>query len=496
VDSADDSDTITQLHDSLLTRARTRVGSVLRERWRLDALLGVGGMGAVYSATHRNGSRVAVKILHPELSINAQVRNRFLREGYVANAVGHEGAVRVSDDDTAEDGSAFLVMDLLDGETLEDRRVRFGGRLPEDDVLSMAEQLLDVLAAAHAKGVVHRDLKPENVFLTRVGQVKVLDFGIARLRELSTTASTATKSGSTMGTPAFMAPEQARGLWDEVDGQSDLWACGALMFNLLSGRLVHEGRTTNEHLLSAMTNAAPPLESVVPGVGAALAHVVDRAVAFDKAKRWPDARRMQEAVRRAYHDRNHAPITTAPRLTVPETVPDRTLPSAKSPLAPRLPTTGRPVVGTLIHWATQIHWTRPSRTALGVLGAIAFGVLITVVALSGGHRSAAPIPSSNIVPSAVPAASASAIPAAVVEVAIPPAPTASATPEIAATDLPMEPSPQPVPKPVPTPKPTPLAAPAAVATRPLPTTPAQVVNCSPPFDLDSTGKKHWKAKCL
>jgi serine/threonine-protein kinase len=265
------------------------VGSVLREKWRLDALLGVGGMAAVYSATHRNGSRVAVKILHPELSVNVQVKTRFLREGYVANAVGHDGAVRVSDDDTAEDGAAFLVMELLDGETLEDRRMRFGGRLSEDEVLAMAEQLLDVLAAAHAKGVVHRDLKPENVFLTRAGQVKVLDFGIARLRELSTTASTATKSGSTMGTPAFMAPEQARGLWDEVDAQSDLWAVGALMFNLLSGRLVHEGRTTNEHLLSAMTKPAPPLASILPEVGVAVAHVVDRALAFDKAKRWSAA---------------------------------------------------------------------------------------------------------------------------------------------------------------------------------------------------------------
>jgi serine/threonine protein kinase len=132
VGSADDSEAVTQFLDPMLLRARARVGTVLREKWRLDALLGFGGMAAVYSATHRNGSRVAVKILHPELSINAQVKTRFLREGYVANSVGHDGAVRVTDDDTADDGSAFLVMDLLDGETLEDRRMRFGGRLSED----------------------------------------------------------------------------------------------------------------------------------------------------------------------------------------------------------------------------------------------------------------------------------------------------------------------------------------------------------------------------
>src|SRR5580700_9392234 len=218
-----DDDAVTEFLDPLTVQARARVGQTLKGKWRLDVLLGVGGMAAVYGATHRNGSRVAVKILHPELSTNADVRARFTREGHAANAVGHEGAVKVIDDDVAEDGSLYLVTELLDGETLEDRRVRSGGRLSEDEVLSVADQLLDVLAAAHAKGVVHRDIKPANIFLSRSGQLKVLDFGIARLRELSTGGSLATKSGSAMGTPAFMSPEQARGLWNEVDGRSDVW---------------------------------------------------------------------------------------------------------------------------------------------------------------------------------------------------------------------------------------------------------------------------------
>src|SRR5271154_4956088 len=115
--------------DPLVARARERVGTTLRDKWRLDVLLGVGGMAAVYAATHRNGSRAAVKILHPGMSTNAFVRERFMWEGYAANAVGHEGAVKVIDDDEAEDGSLFLVTELLDGETLEERRVRMGGRL-------------------------------------------------------------------------------------------------------------------------------------------------------------------------------------------------------------------------------------------------------------------------------------------------------------------------------------------------------------------------------
>jgi serine/threonine-protein kinase len=454
-------------------------------------------MAAVYAATHRNGSRVAVKILHPELSLNTQVKTRFLREGYVSNAVGHEGAVRVSDDDTADDGSAFLVMDLLDGETLEDRRVRFGGRLPEDDVLSVAEQVLDVLVAAHAKGVVHRDLKPENVFLTRMGQVKVLDFGIARIRELST-ASTATKGGAAMGTPAFMPPEQARGLWDEVDGQSDVWACGALMFTLLSGRQVHEGRTSNEQLLSAMTRPAPPLSRMLPDVGVAVAHVVDRALAFDKDSRWRDAHRMQEAVRRAYNDRNHAPITTAPRLTVPETVPDRTVPSALGPMSPGPVTTGRPVVGT------RISWVRPSRTTLRTAGAVALAMVVIVVAVAAGRSNNGPRTISSATPAVLPPARPPASsPAPALSPPAPPTaasaaatattaqPTAAEPPAIAATDLPIVPSPKPAAKPVATVKPTsatsvPVSTPAAF----------KKPNCDPPYDLEASGKKKWKPECL
>ncbi|HZO13315.1 MAG TPA: serine/threonine protein kinase, partial [Polyangiaceae bacterium] len=116
-------------------RSRARVGSVVSGKWRLDALLGVGGMAAVYAATHRNKKRAAVKMLHRELSVEETLRRRFLREGYVANSVGHRGAVRVDDDDVDEDGSVYLVMELLEGETIEARCERLGGRLPNEEVL-------------------------------------------------------------------------------------------------------------------------------------------------------------------------------------------------------------------------------------------------------------------------------------------------------------------------------------------------------------------------
>src|SRR5215471_14765237 len=241
------------LRDDLLDRSKARVGTVLNGKWRLDEVLGIGGMATVYAAIHRNQKRVAIKMLHPEVSIDQQVTSRFTREGYVANTVGHPGAVSVLDDDVTEDGAAFLVMELLEGETL-DHRWEKRGTLTPSEVLGIADQVLDVLVAAHAKGILHRDLKPENLFLTRSGQVKVLDFGIARVREL-TAGQTAgsTRSGSLLGTPAFMAPEQARGRWQDVDERTDLWALGATMYTLMSGRFVHVADTLNEQLIQTAT---------------------------------------------------------------------------------------------------------------------------------------------------------------------------------------------------------------------------------------------------
>ena len=181
--------------DPHASRARVRLGTVLQDKWKLEALLGIGGMAAVYAATHRNGKRVAVKMLHAEFSHDEEVRTRFLQEGYAANTIQHDGAVSVLDDDLAPDGSAFIVMEMLEGETVEQRWERGGQRLPVADVLWIAEQLLDVLVAAHAKSVVHRDIKPENLFVTKGGAVKVLDFGIAKVFERQQTRQSTTRAG-------------------------------------------------------------------------------------------------------------------------------------------------------------------------------------------------------------------------------------------------------------------------------------------------------------
>jgi serine/threonine protein kinase len=286
--------------DPQMAGARARLGTVLQEKWHLDSVLGVGGMAVVYAATHRNGKRVAVKMLHPEFSHDEEVRTRFLQEGYAANTIQHEGAVSVLDDDLAPDGAAFIVMEMLEGQTLEQRWEAAGQRLPLEEVLPIADQLLDVLSAAHAKNVVHRDIKPENLFLTKAGALKVLDFGIAKVFEHKQARPTSTRVGMVMGTPAFMAPEQARARWDEVDGRTDLWAVGATMFTLLSGRHVHEAESSHEQLILSATAPAPSLARVAGWVPTTVVQIVDRALAFDRASRWPDARTMQQAVRSTF----------------------------------------------------------------------------------------------------------------------------------------------------------------------------------------------------
>ncbi len=295
---------------------------VLRGKYRLDRVLGMGGMAVVYKATHRNQAEFAVKMLHPELSLNSDIRVRFLREGYAANSVKHPGVVLVVDDDVAEDGAAFLVMELLHGGACEDLWSACGGRLPLDAACAVGVELLDVLGAAHGKGIVHRDIKPANLFVLRDGTLKVLDFGIARVRDTMSGASAhATGTGMLLGTPAFMAPEQALGKSNEIDAQTDVWAVGATLFTLLSGTTVHDKAETNTHLLIKAASEQPrSLSVVVPGVPAAVVAVVDRALAFDKEQRWPSAAAMRDALLAAARESS---IGFAPRPVLAHLVASR-----------------------------------------------------------------------------------------------------------------------------------------------------------------------------
>lgn len=271
-------------------------GRILRDKWRIDGRIARGGMGTVFQATHRNnGSLAAIKILHPQFSRDTDTRSRFLQEGYAANQVNHPGVVRILDDDETEEGLAYIVMELLEGELVEQRRIRKGGKLALAEVYDIADQLLDVLASAHDKDIVHRDIKPDNLFLTTQGKVKVLDFGFAQMKSGFRTETTAT--GFLLGTPGFMAPEQAIGNRPLIDARTDIWAAGATLFMLLTGQPVHPGESPAEMLVAAANYPVRAIATLEPGLPTKLSAAIDKALAFDKKDRWEDARSMQAALR-------------------------------------------------------------------------------------------------------------------------------------------------------------------------------------------------------
>ena len=264
-------------------QAEARVGTLLDGKWTLETFLGYGGSAAVYGASHRNGKRGAVKVLHAHCAADPDLVSRFLREGYLANKIAHPGVVSVLDDDRAPDGTTYLVMELLEGRSFERHGRGAAPPLTVPEALQVADDLLDVLVAAHATGLVHRDIKPANIFLTSNGQLKVLDFGIARLSE--GTHEGATQTGMLMGTPAFMPPEQARGRWQEVDARSDIWAVGVTLSALLTGRRPRTADTPAEELLAAMTHPMPSLRTIMPDAPPELIAIIDRAYAFERADR-------------------------------------------------------------------------------------------------------------------------------------------------------------------------------------------------------------------
>jgi eukaryotic-like serine/threonine-protein kinase len=273
-----------------------RVGSVIKGKWTVDALLGVGGMAAVYAATHRNNQRAALKILHTDFAREKTICERFLREAYVSNKVGHSATVQVLDDDVTELDEPFLVMELLEGQTVRDAWKKAGRAMQSTDVLAISEAVLDCLAACHSIGVIHRDLKPANIFLTQESIVKVLDFGVAQFRS-ATAERTAT--GTALGTPAYMSPEQAMGLVDQLDGRADLFSVGAMMHALITGHRINNGRTEQEALVMAATKPVPSVARIAPNLPIELIQIVDKSLQWDRRNRFSDAREMQAAVTEA-----------------------------------------------------------------------------------------------------------------------------------------------------------------------------------------------------
>jgi len=289
------------------------IGRILAGRYAIVSVLGRGGMGVVYEARHVSLQRkVAVKVLRPDLSRDAEALRRFEREALAAAAIGNAHIVDVIDFGYGAEGEAYLVMECLEGVALS-TLVRLEAPLPEARAVEIARQVAEALSAAHGKGIVHRDLKSDNVFLVqRGGQdfVKVVDFGISKVHEDADGRAPITRDGVILGTPRYMAPEQGTD-GAEADHRVDLYALGCILFEMLTGSVPFTGRTAVEVLYKQVHAAPPRLASVRPEVSADLDVLVARLLAKSPDDRFADAAALLAAL--------PAPLR-APSVPTPERV--------------------------------------------------------------------------------------------------------------------------------------------------------------------------------
>jgi serine/threonine protein kinase len=271
------------------------VGSVLAGIYRLDALIGEGGMGAVYRGRHVMLRRdVAIKVLHPDFSRDPELVKRFDREAQSAARLNHPNCIQVTEFGSTDDGMKYLVMQLLEGTELQN--ILDGPTSPERAV-DLILQILRGLEHAHGQGVVHRDLKPQNIFVTRDHEgrevLKLVDFGIAKIIGGDGALEQMTRAGMVFGTPQYMSPEQALGL--EIDARADLYAAGVLLYQIVTGRLPFNSDDPVALIRMQVSTEPPPLP---PSVPQELAAIIFRLLAKQKEQRYPDARTVRIALER------------------------------------------------------------------------------------------------------------------------------------------------------------------------------------------------------
>ena len=300
-----------QNFDSSTGNAGHSVPQIIANNLRVEALLGRGGMGTVYRATHLTLDRVvAVKVINPEFAMNADVMQRFAREARLMAKLRHPHAAMIYDSGTLPDGRLFIVMEYVEGTTLADILKR-DGKLPYKKAVDIAVSICDVLSEAHSLGIIHRDLKPANIMLNPHG-VFVLDFGIAKMLNKDNAESmrlSMTGNGLLVGTPFYMSPEQCLG--EPVGARSDLYSLGALLFEMIAGRPPFDDEVLSAIIIKHAMVEAPRIEQFAPDIPPALANVVNRLLS-----KKPEDRPENAAVTRALLEQSVAGSGTAPALNL------------------------------------------------------------------------------------------------------------------------------------------------------------------------------------
>ena len=324
------------------------IGTLVSDRYRVLRKLGEGGMGRVYEAQHELiGKRVALKCLNAEYATHPVVVERFKREARAATAVGNEHIVDVTDLGDLPDGSPFIVMEHLAGRELA--ALIAEGPLTLGRAVRILDQVCDALAAAHAKGIVHRDLKPENIFLVPRGGnedfVKVLDFGISKMKEPEETSPSLTRTGMAMGTPQYMSPEQAQGKMS-TDHRTDVYALGVILYRMLTGEVPFTAESFPMLIVAIVTQDAPSVLLLRPELPGAMDGIVRRALARDVDERFQTVQELALALAPFRHvEEPPRRVVTVPktRLSLDGTVPGKLVP--KRPAEPQGRPSAAPTVG-------------------------------------------------------------------------------------------------------------------------------------------------------
>lgn len=435
------------------------VGDVLATKYRVEKILGIGGMGMVVAATHLElDQRVALKFMLPDAMRSDQAMDRFLREAKAAVKLRSEHVCRVLDVGRLETGAPYIVMEYMEGQDFADT-IQHRGRLSANEAVDYVMQALEGLAEAHVNSIVHRDLKPGNLFVTSDNEglplVKVLDFGISK----SSVAGSATRTGEIMGSPSYMSPEQMTSS-KNVDARADIWAMGVILYQALTAALPFDGDTLPALCMSVMNNQPPPITAHRPDIPPGLAAAIMRCMEKNPDARYRDVADLAAAI--APFGSESAPASavriarvlrrSGPSPAVSNSAMPATIIATPTPAPGARVTTLGGSAGAVSAPTTP---TSPSATKLAFFGIGAAAIAgVVVVMIFGGSRGSSGHGAAAVTPSSQPEVAAE-----------PPAPTPMPTP----TPTPPAPVAAAAPAPDPVPPPAPAPAPQQVEATPKPT---------------------------